>query len=176
MPGINYLTLVARHKPTMYIYQIYAYQGPEVIPTLYLFSVKKSFNIKSKWFMLSNLGSMLLCIIITKDGLIDVKNELILWKLSSIQNGSIEWPCVQIEFEFKYIYWIWFNNWIMFSNLIEENWDANLVEKVSKLYSWVQCFQKKKNTFKRHKFIKTHFLFTWKWAKNFQFETLHMKT
>jgi hypothetical protein len=101
----------------------------------------------------SNLGSVLLCI--TNDGLINVKNELILWKLSSIQMTILNDLCVQIELnsnifiEFDLIIELWFKfNW--------RKLRCKLVEKVSKLYSWVQCFKKKKN-FKRHKFIKTHF-------------------
>jgi hypothetical protein len=63
--------------------------------------------------MLSNLGSMLLCIIITKDGLIDVKNELILWKLSSIRMTILnDLVCklnlnsnIFIEFDLTIILW-----------------------------------------------------------------------
>jgi hypothetical protein len=91
--------------------------------------------------MLSNLGSMMLCI--TNNGLIDVKNELIFLKIKFHSNDNIEWPCVQIELnsnifiEFDLTIELWFKfNW--------RKLRCKLVEKVSKLYSWVPMFQKRK--------------------------------
>jgi len=79
-------------------------------------------------------------------------------KIKFHSNDNIEWPCVQIELnsnisiEFDLTIELWFKfNW--------RKIEMQIGGEGMKLYSWVQCFpKKKKKNFKRHKFIKNIFM------------------